>query len=167
MIREGATSLWERWEKLTGPGMNSHNHIMFGSVDAWFYKNLAGLELIEPGWRVFQVKPYAPEEISQVRARINTIQGEIAVSWQKSDSLFTLELEIPAGSRARLHLPAIWPDYRIKEQKEKELVIWDEKAYTSRENSDGIFPDNNSQLPVFWLDSGSYLFQLEKSEEAA
>jgi len=82
MIREGATSLWERWEKLTGPGMNSHNHIMFGSVDAWFYKNLAGLELIEPGWRVFQVKPYAPEEISQVRARINTIQGEIAVSWQ-------------------------------------------------------------------------------------
>lgn len=162
MIREGATSLWERWEKLTGPGMNSHNHIMFGSVDAWFYKNLAGLELIEPGWRVFQVKPYAPEEISQVRARINTIQGEIAVSWQKSDSLFTLELEIPAGSRARLHLPAIWPDYRIKEQKEKELVIWDEKAYTSRENSDGIFPDNNSQLPVFWLDSGSYLFQLEK-----
>ncbi|MGC8746870.1 MAG: family 78 glycoside hydrolase catalytic domain [Candidatus Saccharicenans sp.] len=37
MIREGATTLWERWEKLTGRGMNSHNHVMFGSLDAWLY----------------------------------------------------------------------------------------------------------------------------------
>ncbi|MDD8020381.1 MAG: family 78 glycoside hydrolase catalytic domain [Acidobacteriota bacterium] len=162
MIKEGATTLWERWEKLTGRGMNSHNRIMFGSVDAWFYKNLAGLGLLEPGWRTFQIKPYIPEEINQFRAGLVTIQGETTLAWQKSDSTFTLELEIPAGSRARLHLPVIWPDCRIKELKEKELIIWEGRSYTSRENNDGIHPADNNQEPVFWLDSGCYLFRMEK-----
>ena len=30
MIRERATTLWERWESLTEEGMNSQNHIMWG-----------------------------------------------------------------------------------------------------------------------------------------
>lgn len=34
MVREGATTLWERWESITGGGMNSHNHITLGSIDA-------------------------------------------------------------------------------------------------------------------------------------
>lgn len=162
MLKEGATTLWERWEKLTGPGMNSHNHIMFGSVDAWFYKNLAGFGLIEPGWRAFQIKPFVPEELDQVRARFTTIQGEISVFWQKSDSFFDLELEIPVGSRARLFLPILWPEFRISELKEKELILWDQGTYVSRENDDSIFPDNSNEQPVFWLDSGSYLFRMEK-----
>jgi alpha-L-rhamnosidase len=49
MVAEGATTLWERWEKLTGQSMNSHNHIMFGSIDAWFYKYLGGLAPLKPG----------------------------------------------------------------------------------------------------------------------
>ncbi len=34
MLANGATTLWERWELLTGGGMNSHNHPMLGSVGA-------------------------------------------------------------------------------------------------------------------------------------
>jgi alpha-L-rhamnosidase len=60
MIREGATTLWERWEKMTGGGMNSHNHIMLGSVDAWFYKALAGIRCLEPGWRRIRIQPFIP-----------------------------------------------------------------------------------------------------------
>jgi len=135
---------------------------MFGSVDAWFYKNLAGFGLIEPGWRAFQIKPFVPEELDQVRARFTTIQGEISVFWQKSDSFFDLELEIPVGSRARLFLPILWPEFRISELKEKELILWDQGTYVSRENDDSIFPDNSNEQPVFWLDSGSYLFRMEK-----
>ncbi len=47
MIREGATTLWERWEFLTGSAMNSHNHIMFGSVDSWLYRCVAGISADE------------------------------------------------------------------------------------------------------------------------
>ena len=28
-----------------GPGLSSRNHIMFGSVGAWFYSHLAGIDL--------------------------------------------------------------------------------------------------------------------------
>jgi alpha-L-rhamnosidase len=37
MMENGATTLWERWEHMTGGQMNSHNHPMMGSVSAWFY----------------------------------------------------------------------------------------------------------------------------------
>jgi len=47
MIRntiEPATTLWELWDSpAEGPGMNSRNHIMFGSVGNWFYKSLGGI----------------------------------------------------------------------------------------------------------------------------
>ena len=62
MIKEGATTLWERWEYMAGGGMNSHNHIMFGSVDAWFYRVLAGIN-VDPsvfGFRRIMIKPYIP-----------------------------------------------------------------------------------------------------------
>lgn len=40
-----ATTLWELWDSPSeGPGMNSRNHIMFGSVGAWFYQFLAGIQ---------------------------------------------------------------------------------------------------------------------------
>ena len=33
---EPATTLWELWNSDTqGPGMNSRNHIMFGTVSSW------------------------------------------------------------------------------------------------------------------------------------
>jgi len=43
MLENGATTLWERWEELTGSGINSHNHPMMGSVGAWLYKYIAGM----------------------------------------------------------------------------------------------------------------------------
>jgi len=44
MLANGATTLWERWELATGGGMNSHNHPMLGSVGAWFYRAVAGIQ---------------------------------------------------------------------------------------------------------------------------
>ena len=43
MVSRGATTLWELWNDKAGPSMNSHDHIMFGSVGAWFYQALAGI----------------------------------------------------------------------------------------------------------------------------
>ena len=45
MLSHDATTLWELWEYRTGDRMNSHNHIMLGSVGEWFYKSLAGIQM--------------------------------------------------------------------------------------------------------------------------
>jgi len=41
---ENATTLWEILDAPNqGPGMNSRNHIMFGSIGSWFYRYIAGI----------------------------------------------------------------------------------------------------------------------------
>ena len=42
MVRQNSTTVWEHWEYMNGPGMNSHNHPALASVGAWFFRWLAG-----------------------------------------------------------------------------------------------------------------------------
>ncbi len=158
MVREGATSLWERWEKLTGRGMNSHNHAMFGSVDAWFYRGLAGLEPIEAGWKVFQVKPYPG--LDEIRCRLITVQGEIIVSWRRTASEFSLALVVPVGTRARLGFPLLWGDYLISESGQ---LLWKKEEFVASDPGLGITLAEPNRRPVFWVESGSYEFLMKKA----
>ena len=50
MVSRGATTLWELWQEKAGPSMNSHDHVMFGSVGAWFYQALAGINQGQAAW---------------------------------------------------------------------------------------------------------------------
>ena len=84
MLAEGATTLWERWEKLTGHAMNSQNHIMLGSIDAWFYRVLAGLSPLAPGWKGVRVRPHLLGDLTAVEARLETVAGAVGASWRKT-----------------------------------------------------------------------------------
>lgn len=115
MIQEGATTLWERWEKLEGGGMNSHNHIMNGSVDTWFYKSLTGIKPKEPGWKVVQIKPFLPSDMQYASSTINTIKGTISVSWENVDKLLNMKVNIPVGVKANVWIPMNKSGCEIKE----------------------------------------------------
>jgi alpha-L-rhamnosidase len=108
MIAEGATSLWERWEKITGDGMNSHNHIMLGSIDAWFYRAVAGLSCSGPGWSRILISPPAWPGLDFAAASVFTVRGEVSVSWRKDKTSFRLRTRIPVGGRAHIRLPLPW-----------------------------------------------------------
>jgi len=159
MIKEEATSLWERWEKLTGTGMNSHNHAMFGSVEAWFFKGLAGLAPIEPGWKVFSIRPFF-HEVEKMKCSLETIYGQITVNWKKADETISLELQIPVNTRARLSLPLTWPDFIIEESG---LKIWEKYQFLAPETGVGITQAETSSKPVFWLESGHYEFVIRRT----
>ncbi|MGC8673671.1 MAG: alpha-L-rhamnosidase C-terminal domain-containing protein, partial [Thermoprotei archaeon] len=105
MIREGATTLWERWELLGGRAMNSHNHIMFGSVDSWFYRDLAGIS-IDEAQPAFVHVIFHPRMVGLkwAEASVNTIRGKVYIAWQLADSL-KVNVIVPTGSTASLHLP--------------------------------------------------------------
>ncbi|ACP36462.1 alpha-L-rhamnosidase [Sulfolobus islandicus L.S.2.15] len=105
MIKEGATTLWERWEKLTRSGMNSHNHHMFGSVDNWLYKYVAGLEVLEPSFKKVLIKPWLYKRLSHASASVRSIRGLVSVEWELRNSVFKLKATIP--SFAEIHLPKI------------------------------------------------------------
>ncbi|HWR11725.1 MAG TPA: family 78 glycoside hydrolase catalytic domain [Rectinemataceae bacterium] len=100
MVSEGATTLWERWEKLAGMGMNSHNHIMFGSVDAWFYRSLGGIIPLEPGWTNVRVAPKTPGSLTHASATRMTPRGKLSAAWSRSPWLRGDGAERHASARA-------------------------------------------------------------------
>ncbi len=86
----------------------SHNHVMTGSIDAFFYNTLAGINLNEdyPGCERVIIKPYIPESLPFVKASIETIRGRVGVQWENSSSELKLHIEIPANVRADVFIPS-------------------------------------------------------------
>ncbi len=157
MIKEGATTLWERWEYLTDVGMNSQNHIMLGSVDAWFYRFLAGIQIdsSEPGWKKIVIKPHLLGDLDFTSASLQTVRGLVSSSWTKHYDSLMLEVTIPVNSRARVSIPKRgWKQVVIKEGT---TVIWQNGA--SAQEVSGISGGNEQENYVtFDIGSGSYCF---------
>ncbi|MCX6560984.1 MAG: family 78 glycoside hydrolase catalytic domain [Candidatus Aminicenantes bacterium] len=107
MIREGATTLWERWEKITSGGMNSHNHVMLASVDAWLYKFLAGIRCTAPGWRRAVIEPPNLEGCRSARASVAAGGGTLAAVWTRRKDEFTIDVRVPAGTQAEVRIPLL------------------------------------------------------------
>ncbi len=97
--------MWERWEKLGGLGMNSHNHIMFGSIDAWFYRTLAGIVPTSPGGATVRVQPWAVGDLTHAGADYLSMHGPLSVRWDRSEQRFHLLLELPLGVTADVRIP--------------------------------------------------------------
>ena len=159
MIEQGATTLWERWEKLTGAAMNSHNHIMLGSIDAWFYRTLAGLTLIEPGWKKFQVKPLILGDLTSAEATLKTVRGPVRSAWTKNESSLSLEVLVPVGASARVHIPELYPDGVVVESGK---AVW--RGPRAGDPVSGIIAAGREERhTVFDVGSGAYRFELKKA----
>ncbi|MER6949573.1 family 78 glycoside hydrolase catalytic domain [Nonomuraea sp. NPDC000554] len=104
-VLHGATALTEAWDGPTS-GL-SQNHFMLGAIDAWFYRCLAGIGQApgSTGFRRLLIEPIMVGDLESVRASTATPFGRVAVSWQRQDGEFRLDVEVPAGSSARVRLP--------------------------------------------------------------
>ena len=107
MISQGATTLWELWQSKIGPSMNSHDHIMLGSIGAWFYRALGGINLGPngEGYRHILVKPNMVEDLDWASASIETVRGQVSCSWKKKAGAVSMEVTIPANSDAKIVVP--------------------------------------------------------------
>jgi alpha-L-rhamnosidase len=99
---QGATTLWEQWD-----GTESHNHIMFGDVSAWFYKNLAGIapDDDQPGFKRISFKPYFAEDLKWVKASHQSMYGEIKANWSRKNKSIYYEITIPGNTTGEIILP--------------------------------------------------------------
>ncbi|MDO4336846.1 MAG: family 78 glycoside hydrolase catalytic domain [Eubacteriales bacterium] len=98
MVEKGATTTWERWEFVeSGPllGMASHDHPMYSTVSAWFYRYLLGIQVEEAGFRTFRVHPYFPKKLPWVKGELNTVKGKIEVAWEKSEQEAVVSVTVP------------------------------------------------------------------------
>lgn len=103
MIDNGATLTWEHWN-----GSRSRIHNCYNGIGRWFHQALAGImpDEEQPGYKHFNIRPQLVEGITWVKASKNTSYGPVAVNWNIENNVFTLNVEIPAGSTATVSLPA-------------------------------------------------------------
>jgi alpha-L-rhamnosidase len=111
-IKNGATTIWERWDGWTeqkgfqDPGMNSFNHYAFGSVGRWLFGTVAGIDTDGPGYKRIRIEPKPGGGITDARASYRSIYGKIVSDWKIKNGEFTLSVTIPANTMATVYVPA-------------------------------------------------------------
>ncbi len=112
MIKNGATTWWERWNSDTGdPKMNSFNHYAFGSVVEWMYRAMIGINTLpeKPGFKEIIISPVFDTvgKITAAKGRYQSVYGEIVSEWRfETKDTLKLKVKIPANTRAKIILPA-------------------------------------------------------------
>lgn len=111
MLANGATTVWERWEKLGSNDymaeMASMSHPMNGSAVVSLYKHLAGIQPDEeqPGWQNILFRPAVPKDAPDAGAELHTIRGTVASRWTQKDGCIHWEVTVPAGCTGTVYLP--------------------------------------------------------------
>ena len=174
-VEQGATSVWERWDSFTrehgfdgvsgknNAGMNSFSHYAFGAVMEWAFRDLAGIDALEPGYGRILVRPRIPadesnpdgEPLTWARADYASPRGLIRSHWQRRDGGLDMRVTIPANTTALVHLPA-GADAVITER--------------GRLLTDGVpgvtLVSRNASETVLECGSGDYLFRMAEAASA-
>jgi alpha-L-rhamnosidase len=110
MVKKGATTWWERWNGDTGdPGMNSYNHYAFGSVMAWVYRRVAGIDTdaTGAGFHHLTIRPDVQARLTSVQGEYDSAYGTVTTDWSKgANGQLMLSVRVPANSTATVYLPA-------------------------------------------------------------
>ena len=120
-LMENDTTFSEHWSKkwpdyyigepgnsqlVKGGGDLSHCHPMYGSVAAWLYDRVAGLDLSRLYQKTVLVKPYFMDSLEWAKAGKKTAYGKVSVEWSHADGTYTLRVCVPQGLTAHCYFPA-------------------------------------------------------------
>ncbi|NUO46227.1 MAG: family 78 glycoside hydrolase catalytic domain [Streptomyces sp.] len=155
-VRNGATTVWERWNSYSGDdgfgpvSMNSFNHYAYGAVMEWMYAYMAGIarDPDSPGFKHFLLQPHLDPtgRITQVSAAYESPYGRIKSEWtlDEGGTALSYDVQVPANSEATLRLPAASAD-AVRE------------ARTPLAGVDGVrFLGHADGVASYRLPSGSY-----------
>jgi alpha-L-rhamnosidase len=160
MIANGATTLWELWQKREGPSMNSHNHPMFGSVGSWLYKALAGINLA-PGSAGFEKVILAPgmvRDLTHASGSTRTVRGRIACAWSRTERSARVEVTVPFGSEAEVVIPRL--NLRDIKVSEGGRAVWADGHYVAGVSGISGAVDKDGAIRI-QTGGGRYVFVLE------
>lgn len=110
MVEHGATTMWESWGAIGEDGSvstYSYNHYAFGCIGEWLYKEIGGLQVIEPGYHKFKVCPALDCGLTKVNLTQYSPYGLIEVNWQLVANKVILNVKVPVNTTAKIVLPHI------------------------------------------------------------
>ncbi|MGI6128315.1 MAG: family 78 glycoside hydrolase catalytic domain, partial [Planifilum sp.] len=113
-IKNGATTMWERWDSIRpdgsfqDAGMNSFNHYAYGAVGDWMYRNIAGIQHDpdRPGYKHVIIHPRPGGDLTHAKGVYESVYGTIVSDWEQRDGDFRLNVTVPVNTTATVYVPA-------------------------------------------------------------
>lgn len=145
-IVNGATTFYENWP-LDASRDISLNHIMFGEINAWYYKALGGIfpDEEQPGFKNIILKPNFVPGLNHFEASYEGPYGTVVSSWKRKGKTVQYSVSVPANSTAVLYLKG----ERIRENGRK---LEENPFITFKSSEKGQF--------ILHLKSGNYSFEI-------
>ncbi len=112
-VKQGATTIWERWDGLKpdgsfqDKGMNSFNHYAYGAIGEWMYRVMAGIEIdpAAPGYKHTLIQPRPGGGFTSASASHMSLYGRVSSAWKMDGGAIELAVEIPPNTTATVRLP--------------------------------------------------------------
>ncbi len=106
MLENGATTLWESWK--LSDNTFSHSHPMFGSISAWFFRWLGGIQAAPDavGFDRMVIRPQLVKGLDWVKSSHRSIRGPIESNWSLTADGAQFDISIPPDATATIELPA-------------------------------------------------------------
>jgi alpha-L-rhamnosidase len=145
MLEKGATSLTEAWDARPE---TSQNHFMLGHILEWLYSDVAGIQR-DPsatGFKKIIIKPAMVGDLTWASASYDSVRGRITSSWRRKGNRVTMDVTIPVGATAVVHIPATSAD------------LVKESAKPARDAQGVKLLRMDDSRAVFEVESGSYQF---------
>lgn len=148
-IAHGATALPETWDSRPE---KSHNHLMLGHLQEWFYSQVGGIQrdTAATAFKRIVIRPSIVGGISFARTGFMSPYGEISTDWNDSSERFRMEVTVPANTTARIYVPAAEGDTVT------ESGIEASKAHGVRAAG------SQEGYRIFETGSGTYRFEVDK-----
>jgi hypothetical protein len=118
IVRHNEPTLPERWQAGDSTSVQYKDDLSrchpYGAGPAFLcLQYILGARPAAPGWKRAVIRPRACG-LSFASGRVPTPHGEIRVAWEKQDTAWTLEVELPAPIQADVILPRLgWADERL------------------------------------------------------
>ncbi len=117
-VRNGATTIWERWDSYIAEtdafgavSMNSFNHYAYGAIGEWMFGTILGINSSEKkgetGYRKIILKPTPGGSLSFAKGSYICPYGIIKSEWRIENGIFSYNCTIPENTTAVLYLPLI------------------------------------------------------------
>jgi len=103
MVESGTTITWEAWDQKYKPNQD-WNHAWGAAPANLLPRHVLGAQALEPGWSRASIAP-RPGKLKSAAGKVPTPRGPVIVDWT-NDGVFRLKIELPAGMKARVELPA-------------------------------------------------------------
>jgi alpha-L-rhamnosidase len=172
---EPSSTLWESWDVNTQKCITcetSRNHHYRASINTFLRKYVAGLDMVEgtAAWDAVRVRPEAAlltggdTPLPSASATIGSHRGVVHAAWahHPATGSFALNVTVPAGARAEIHVPKLFgPATEVSESGRQLLWAGAATASTHTENGEAAMElvGDDGRFVQWQVGCGEYFFQ--------